>query len=203
MNRRDAIEAAFRRLPLLGGTEVHLKGAVNILADTDCTGPGSTSRQFSVVGRTRTKKELEKLAKLAAELAGHIDTLHQPAILALADMGLWRARLELPASLRAIANLAPRADLSMVPESPSGGKPANKRAHAVATMLAYYYHLLTGKDPTRRIDAYSDDTKAQGPFVTLVESIFSAIGIHANTEDIARAAIARYRNARSKPPQSQ
>ncbi len=40
MNQRDAIEGAFRRLPLLEGMEVCLKSAVNILADVDCTGPG-------------------------------------------------------------------------------------------------------------------------------------------------------------------
>jgi hypothetical protein len=83
MNQRDAIEAAFRRLPLLEGRDVCLKSAVNMLADVDRTGPGSAPLKFTVVGRSRTRKELEKLAKLADELAGHIDALHQPAILAL------------------------------------------------------------------------------------------------------------------------
>lgn len=201
IGRREAIEAAFRRLPLLTGKEDSLRMAVNMLANVDCSGPGTPPPKFSAVGRNQTSKELQKLARLADALAECIDALHEPAILALADAGL-EVRLKLPSSLRDIAKRARQTDLDQLPAAPHGGKPTNNRAHAIADMLAYHYHALTGEEPSRHFDPYSDNDTSRSPFVTLVDEMFRAMGLHVNAEHVARAAIGRRPGARRKPGKS-
>jgi hypothetical protein len=94
MNQRDAIEAAFRRRPILEGKEVLLRSAIDILAGIDCTGPGTLPSQFSMVGRHRTKTELNKAAEFTGGMANPFNELHQPSILALAGAGLWKSRFD-------------------------------------------------------------------------------------------------------------
>lgn len=199
MNRRNAIEAAFRRLPLLKDKESLLQGAVDNLATIDCTGPGVIPAKFKVVGRTRTMNELDKLAKLSEGLAEHIEALHEPAILAWADTEFSRVRLELPASLRDIAIRARKAKTSIVPESPPAGKPTDARAHAVATMIEYYYQMLTGKKPTRQFDPYEEKPAIKGPFISLLDEVFKILNLPANTDHIARKVIEKLPKSRRKP----
>lgn len=202
MNRREAIEAAFRHLPLLKGKEDALQIAVSMLTNMDNTGLGTLPPKFSAVGRTQTAKELKELARLADTLAEHIDALHEPAILALVNVGLHEVRLKLPPTLRDIAKQARQMDLDQVPTALLGGKPANKRAHAIADILAYHYRVLTGEEPSRRFDPYSGSAASQGPFIALVTEVFAALGLRENAEHVARAAIARHPKPRRKPVSS-
>jgi hypothetical protein len=199
--RRDAIEAAFRRLPLLEGIEIHVQSAISALSNVDTHGPGTAPNKFRPLGRGRTQKELLKLAKLADELANHIDELHETTIVALADAHVLSFRLGLPDQLRKIAVGARSTSVPTDPESVPGGRPENKRAHAIGHMLTCYFFMVTGQPPTLRIDAYSDDSTPAGPFMDLVNDVISALEVKVSTEDIARTACDDFRHAkRSKPP---
>lgn len=191
MHTNIRIETAFRRLPLLSGVEILLKSAVNLLSNIDGTGTGAVTPKFSIVSRRRTKRELEKLAHPQSDLSACFDALHEPAILALAAHGFCRELGPLPEKLREIANRASRSDLKWAPEVFAGGRPKNHRAHAVGILLAYYYEMLTGKEPTRIVNAYVDSDAPCGPFIDFVRDIFDIIGLKASVEDIARMAIKR------------
>jgi len=198
MTDRELIEAAFCGLPLRKGRKGYLQSVISIICAIDCAGPGKAPRRFEQVGRTKTRNELEKLAHPGSDLVECFNALHEPAILALAKFGFCREQGKPPEKLRAIAKKAAESDLSWVPETIPGGRPQNRCAHAIATMLAYYYEMLTGKKPTRSVDPYKDSDSACGPFIDLVKNVFKALGIRVNAEDIARSAIKRRKKLKKK-----
>ncbi len=187
--KEDLIKAAFQRLPLLHGRDPLLLGAIATLSEVDRHGSGALPQKFSIANRRCTKKELESLIYLTGNCAEQLETLHQPAILALANNGFIRGENISPEKLRTIAKKAAESDLSWVPEKLPGGRPQNRRSHAVATLLAYYYEMLTGKKPTRSVDPYKVSDAAYGPFTDFVREIFKILGLPVNVEDIARTAI--------------
>jgi len=186
---RAGVEVAFRHLPLLEGTDHLLQAAVNTLCGVDNNGTGAVPPKFSDISRRRTKKELQRLADPENDPFTWLDSLHQPAILALAKFGFCRGEEISSEKLRAIAKKAAESDLSWVPEKVPGGRPQNRRAHAVATLLAYYYEMLTGKKPTRTVDPYKVHDAAGGQFFEFVREIFAILNLKVNIEDVVRAAI--------------
>ena len=202
MSKREAIETAFRKLPLLPGYEPILAGALIFLTDLDTSGPGTRPVQFTVYD-SKTLVELKHLEKLACKLADHIEGLHQSSIVAIHD---WNTRLEFPTQLRNLGEQAKQASLreeaklaaaSTAPTPSKGGRPEDMRVQIVASMLASFYFKLTGHQPTLRIDSHLDDLTPHGPFFELVEAVFGIIGLKGSTEHAVRKAIQEFKEKTS------
>lgn len=189
MDRRALLERVFKQLPVLANEEYHIEIVVDMLARIDGAHFGTAPDAFSIVGLTKTKNELTKIAKHAAALAKCFESLHQPAILLLADLGLCNMRNQLPKILHDIEDKITHADLSRIEESPKGGRPDDRVAQAVVSMLAHYYQLLTGHQPSYTIDPY-DNNNIKGPFPELVQKIFDILVINRNVEHFIRKVVA-------------
>lgn len=195
---RRAIEAAFRQLPLLPNKDALLQSAVDLILSGSATRTDTARAPYTAVGPRKTKAELDRLIYLMEELADQLVHLHQPAIGALADAGLWRLRVEMPKNLQAIVKRVQGIDQKKMPAPPKGGRPANNCAHAIASIAALYYRLLTGKRPTRRFDPYFERQSSRGPFVELLGDIYAVLDLEVNAEQYARAAIARMRKEKTR-----
>ena len=101
--KREKIDAAIRKLPLLEGKEVLRHSAVGMLCGIDGDEFGIAARKFCMVGRTRTLKELQRIARQDSDLEIAIGELHQPAILALAEHGFCRGISTPPDKIREAA----------------------------------------------------------------------------------------------------
>jgi hypothetical protein len=193
MDNRKKIESVFLQLPIQEDRQEYLEAAINILLAIDSTGSGAIPLNFSDAGQTKTKKELKKLSRSDHPLE-EIMLLHQPALSILADHGFLRHATP-EDKVNDIARRAVNSELlEEIPISITGGRPRNERAHAIAILLAYYYELLTGKEPSRIIRIDSDDSKPHGPFMDLVNGVFAVLDQAVNTEDIAKDACKRYKN---------
>lgn len=188
MNRRDALEKLFKQLPVLVGEDYHIEIVVDMLARIDGAHSRAVPDAFSIVGHTKTEKELTKIVKHAAALAKCFESLHQPAILLLADMGLCNMRNELPKILHDMESKIRNVELSVLREPPKGGRPDDKLAQAVANIVACYYHKITGKDPGRIVDARVGDSTSYGPFMHLLSEVFSILNIKASSDHYAKEA---------------
>jgi hypothetical protein len=70
-----------------------------------------------------------------------------------------------------------------VPLRPRNRKPADGRAHAVATILAHYYQLMTGRGV--QLSVSSSTGKRSGPFYRLLREVFGAMRLSRSTEHYA------------------
>ncbi len=200
---RTPIEAAYRsaldkannewelrprsEVPL--GGEVTLREAVNnvmIFAEqiANPRQPPPPIEQFRKVGRTRARLELDKLAEAAETVIRRVDTLHEPAILALADLGIMRGHVISLA--RSIALSARAADVSGVSAVAGRGKPKNNRAIGLACTVIFDFERLMGQ----RADLPVDVAGGARGLELLVADIFEAVGIKASAKAAVRAALA-------------
>lgn len=181
------IEDAYRRLPILKEAESWL----TLMVDEIARLPLGAKRTFAfdAAGRSSTIKELDALAKKSEALAECLVSLHGPAINALAEAGFSERHLLL--KLASKLHLSARgADVSNVPENQGKGRREARLPLAIASILAFHYRELTGKEPTIITHASSaEEGKAYGPFLDLVKAVFSALGIEASAEAMARKSI--------------
>ena len=161
--------------------------------------PPSAQRNpaFDVVGRQSTIKELDVLAKKCEGLTECLESLHGPAIDALAEAGFSDRHLLLKLASQAYISTQ-RADVSNVPESQGKGRPEARLSSGIARILAFNYQELTGNKPTINVDPYSHGHKAYGPFLDFVKDVFNALGVRASPEASAREAIEATRESRDK-----
>jgi len=196
INKRNEIEAAFKKLFPKEYSDKRidswLQAGINNLMAMDGTDLLNHPTQFNTAGKTKTDNELGKLGRLADELAKHIDSLHEPAILTLADVGQWKLRIELPAILRDAAKATREADTSWISENLPGGKPKNTRAQIATGMLAFYYYKITGQYPTMQYDNSTRKPADYGQFLNLVEDVFATLNLAESTEYFARQAIENF-----------
>lgn len=204
MSKSESIEAAFRVLPLLPGTEVALQTILTFLVNGDFSGSGKIPAKFTLASEKKTQDELQKLEKLSLKLAEHIDNLHQPAIFEMWDRGM---PINYPNQLLKIAEQAEQARLNIVKklaamntaEEPSkGGRPGNAKAQLIVEMLAIFYYKLSGELPKISTDPHTDKNPACGPFFKLVKSVFAALNLSENAEHFARQAAEEFKK---KTPQ--
>lgn len=220
LDMNHAIETAFRKLNPPKEKDPDLQRAIKTIRIV-CEAPQKqTSPSFRNVGKRKTDLELKKIVGYSKKLAQHLASLHGPAVLALADLGLHEIRITLPPLLKKVARAVQEElivktnierigvtnqDLNQKQAKPiddkksvKGGRPINLHANAIAVMLSHYYHELTEKEPTLIIDPYSKTSAASGPFLELVTSIFKAAGIRSNAEHAARLAVKARRNRKEK-----
>ncbi|WP_428488632.1 hypothetical protein [Rhodopila sp.] len=190
-DRRAALEAALKRLPVLPDGEAKLQRALDrleTLADAD---QPISDIAFRLTGKAAAKRELKTLVRdartLDAEALGlRIRSMHAPAIKALADVGFTR----MPGG-RAAAAAAAVADVGSVPTNAGRGRSqARNRANVVAAQLVIDFATLTGIRPTQK------------PVQGLTDRVFAILGIELrdkanSTESIVREAIKAW-SAREK-----
>jgi hypothetical protein len=127
---------------------------------------GAHNPNFRNVNKQATERELRNLAARLKAARDALNSLHKPAIEALADadMECRTARWALNRMLNSIDLV----DLSGVPVDPERG-PSNPYKQALMHHLAEAYFLLTGKHPTR--------SKNKKSFTDFVREMLKAMSI--------------------------
>jgi hypothetical protein len=134
---------------------------------------GTTPNRFRQIGRATSERELNDLARHARKVATLFERLHEPAILALADAGLFGTiRLGLPAELRLIADQCDAANVENMSIAGKRGPKENTRAIVLGRIAARAYVDLTGRDPTYTTDHISART---GPWPRFLKAVFQAM----------------------------
>jgi hypothetical protein len=184
----DALDQAFRRLPLLGDTEANM-AAGHVTNFTSAAGqlmmlhisriPPETA--FRPAGKTETTRQLDALAKAAAAVAKAVEALNSPAIDALADRGLFRHHL------CDFAEHAHRAASAGAPqqcdENPGRGRAQSARhADGIIISLAFFFRQWTGRDATR----ISNQHGPRGQFFELAKEVFEILGCAADPGEAIR-----------------
>lgn len=200
------LEAAFRKLEIDPDAKPQLPVMVHALSLIPKGASGIAPPQFRLKGREAVRKDLQEIAVLADKLAGALDVLCEPAVIALADGGLLQMQhrevavilgpngeratkaetYDLQAVLRKVSTIAASANLSDVPEAQGRGRPRNNLATGVANILAHDYRTLTGKIPAVATDPLSGERI--GSFFELVQDVFHALRIEASPAAYAREA---------------
>ncbi len=148
------------------------------------------------------KVQLVKFAKLSGDLVAHILSMDKVAKNAMSRLsagrdqpGYWTgsqdewdqfARPSLPlvaGHLKTLELAAQRIALR------GKGRPRKEWAFNVAAYSVHSYQRLTGRPPT----ILTREGVAGGPFVFFLDQLFTAIGIEASAESVARAVVRKRR----------
>jgi hypothetical protein len=194
----SAIEAAFRKLPILPSEEWRLPSVVDGLAGIAEANSKPTPAQPSRAGRAAVREQLDGIAHQCNDLANALASLSQGALDALADAGMLQiapglqTHAGLQSILRKVSEVAQNANADCLPES-ANGRQRNYLAGGVAAILAKDYWRLTGKKPTRANRAKtSRESEEYSPFYELVKDVFLATGIEASPAAYAKEAVAGF-----------
>jgi hypothetical protein len=179
---------------------------------------GQAARAFRTPSRETTQKELSEIAKRASDLATRLrdpkcsvtrareqlaqrlEEMRETTIFALADLNIAFIRLELPGLLLAeatnrerLANeldfLAQAAAQAEAPDTVDEGRWPDRRAQAVARILARFYREATEQPPT--ISTFvggPNEGDHHGLFLDLVSLIFAAMNMEHDAYSFARRA---------------
>jgi hypothetical protein len=135
---------------------------------------GTTPHRFRQIGRATSQRELDDLASHARKFATLFERLHEPAILALAEAGLFgTVRLGLPAELRLIADQCEASNVENMSITARRGRKENTRAIVLGRIAARAYSDLTGRHPT-----YTTDVRTSirtGPWPRFLKAVFQAM----------------------------
>jgi hypothetical protein len=149
-----------------------------------CSASGRPSRQFRLVGRKQTIRQMRALSRLTRSPKA-LEGLHGSTIDLLAEIGWTRERLAARPELGRAAAAAGQRALDRRALRPASMKPENLKAAAVAWILARLFHEISGEAPTR--------TDQQGGFVGLVEDVAAVLpGVLGNTEYVIRKTTERW-----------
>lgn len=185
---RRELDRACRRLRLRPDAEARIPAIVSVLMDVALTSPGKTGELpavFSPIGRKTCERELAVLTAAATRLADALEQLHEPTVLALAQVGFAASqRRGLPDMLRAVGDQAKRADVSEVALRSGRGRRPDRRSEAVARIAGSAYRSLTGKRPTYTTDPTT--SRRSGNWPAFLQAIFAAIGIEGAGDHWAR-----------------
>jgi len=121
-------------------------------------------------------------------MVAHINVLHQPAILALADRHWLRS--DIVSFTEGLAAAARSADISKVPEEIRQSRPVKHYARIVALMIIAHYEDLTGLSADKPAAVEGGSVG----LMPLVGDIFKALAIDADP----KAALAGALEARAK-----
>ena len=135
---------------------------------------GTIPSPFRQIGRAASQKELDTLGRHARKLATLFECLHEPAILALAEVGLVGAiRLGLPPELRLIADQCEMATIENSSINARRGPKENTRAITLGRIARKAYRDLTGRDPTFTTDVRTSARTGRWP--RFLEAVFQAM----------------------------
>ena len=182
------LEAACRLLP--GRPEAlsaipRFVSVMTLIAQHTRGRPGIAPAAYSDIGRGTAQRELWELSKLACRLGGHIKRLHQPTILALADVGILGAvRIELPQELCRLARQAACADVSDLPLKAKRGRKEDIRAFKIGRIAGRVYYDLTGQLPTFTTDPGTSRLSGQWP--TFLRSVLDVMHMDHSADYLAR-----------------
>jgi hypothetical protein len=113
-------------------------------------------------------------AKHARALAAAIERLHEPTILALAEVGFFgEARFGLPAKLGRIVDQCETASVAEAPVRAGLGRKEDVRAKTIARITARVYRDIIGRHPTFTTDVFTSDITGQWPH--FLKSVFQAM----------------------------
>jgi hypothetical protein len=152
-----------------------------------CAGgqPGSVPPSFSPIGRAACQQELTDVAKHARALEAAIERLHEPTILALAEVGFFgEARFGVPAELRRIVDQCETASVAHVPVRARPGRKEDVRARTIARIAARVYSDIIGRHPTFTTDALTSKITGQWPH--FLKSVFQAMRIEGYGDHLMR-----------------
>lgn len=189
-----AIEAAFNRVRAPPTNKLdELQRAVDLLASMALAAPSTAPsrvllRSFSVVGHATSLRELDDIASAIDRLVKAGESLHRPAIVALADQNIAPRRLrDIIAALAEIAPQIRRAKARVPPNPAVGarGRPRNNRAIVTARVIIDAYGRIFGSDP--RLPAHA--AGGMPGLLALTTAIFKIIGIKAQPAAALKTAI--------------
>ena len=197
-NVRLQLAQAFNRLTIKPDQRHLIPNLVDALLPMAGKTNISLPARYKRVGGVTIRKELQKLVRLIAALHAHLDSLHEPSIVALADCHLllptFMVELKRAAKAANVSTLASDAILREAPKNNGKGRPQNRVANRIASILAEKYKSLTLKTPTITVDV--NDNSARGPYLQLVTDVFKALGVKASAEAAAHFAISRIRQCK-------
>jgi hypothetical protein len=148
--RRTALEEACEELGPGEGRKDNIPRAADAFMAIGCAPRLSEEtkaarlRSYRPAGKKVSEAELERYAKAAEELAAAAEGMHQPAILALAEVGgtPWRREGE------ALRERAVRARVAKVwartPTAPKPGRPVDGLSRVAAELVIHHFGQITG-----------------------------------------------------------
>jgi hypothetical protein len=155
------------------------------LAETARGTPGTNPDRFAPVGRAACERELRDVAKHARALAAAIERLHEPTILALAEVGFFgEARFGAPAELRRIVDQCETASLVHVPGRAGLGRKEDLRASTIARIAARVYRDITGRPPTFTTHVFTSHIAGKWPH--FLYSVFQAMRMEGYGDHLMR-----------------
>jgi len=207
---QQQLEDAFHKLPIrrCGALpETLIPGIVRELVQMRRTmRVPELERHEEAAGSDTTKRELNTLKRRAEALLEAIDALHKPALDALHGRtspdipGFRRGMLIGPAGLttrlRILISIAESARANVPDQEPNVGAGEKVQPARIADRTATYYCVLTGEEPTVRVNA--DTYHSYGPFLDLIKEVFGILGVDASPVSQATAAYRRFK-AKSRP----
>lgn len=183
MSRKEELVSAFRSLKVRSGLSNEAVSEIIEIASDKLSlmaGPHSTTvpEAFRNASVAEADTERKKLAHLARELAGQIEELHKPTVIALAEAGILRIRLNnLALELKAISALAASAkiDLNCLPTRQ--GRPTKGPIKTIRRVVSDTYYRITGDKPS-----------AVGEFLRLSRLLINILDLDYKPDGFAKAA---------------
>lgn len=190
IQRRNDLMDAIRALPngetlsdeKVEGQAIFLWSASNFgrIEELPCNRPAS---------QKASEVELERLAKIAAQLADHIEAMHRPAVAAIwkesAD-DLWTTAQR----ARDLSEAAKHAAGVIDAEDSARGAGKKVEAEEVAEMAGHVFEHVTGRRPT--LTVAPDDGQVSGVWPDFLARVFTTLRVKASPNWQARAVMQKY-----------
>ena len=141
------------------------------------------------VSRATAEKQIENVARLADKLNEAINRLSRTAELSLCGGNPYQLISDVKLNLCDLWDATISADFSNVPDNSGMGAPPKNDARQVAWLVALFYYRLTGKNPT----VSADEGTSYGPFLGLLEEIYSILDYPASADAQGRAVASEWK----------
>jgi len=161
---------------------------------------GTAPNEFLDIGRQACQRELKAVRKLALRLAEAIDGLHEPSILALANVGITFPRPMLSADVRRLVTAIDAIPLDKLLEKAGRGRKTNNLSAGVTMLTAAAFTALTSKPPSLKWT--SDNSKLVGPWADFLEKVFKAMGFPSPGSQFIRMGIPPKKRRDGNSPKS-
>ncbi len=194
IHRRNNLMGAIRALPngetlsdeKVEGQALFLWSASNFGRNEElpCNRPAS---------QRASEVELERLAKLAAQLADHIDAMHRPAVAAVwqeSSDDLW----DTAQRARDLSEAASYALSAIDVEDSARGAGRKAEAEEVAEVAGHVFEHVTARRPT--LTVAPDGGHVSGAWPDFLARVFAILGVKASANSQARVVMQKYRPER-------
>lgn len=164
-------------------TAEDVEGKALLIFSTAHFGRDAELPRNRLASRTTTDREIEKIKELCGRLAGHIETIHRPAVSALMNQGLMI--FSLLDQLRMAEEIAGHAFGYSDALDESTGRPRKIEAAEVTECTGEIFEFISGKRPTFTTDPLTGEV--HGIWPNVLKDVFKALWIEASVAAQVRA----------------